>query len=282
MKKFATALTVPLCLGLAVAQESPTTPQSSATGRTGHNSQTWYGVLVDSRCSSSGMASGNSGSMPKSTAMSQTTPTGNDSLMNRTTPAQSGRDVNTTDRNTSGVADRVGATAGNTAGSRDMNRTTGASDTRATSSSERTTSSNDISRGTATDRQTAGDVDHNAADRRSPSDLGRATPTDMARSTTAASTGNPTDTQVGNNPRGSLGDVAAGNWDRSCFVSPSSSSFVLQLQDGRTMKIDDAGNSRISSQLQSTGRVSTKNKVFRVKVTGTAEGDTLHITDIQM
>ncbi len=100
-----------------------------------------------------------------------------------------------------------------------------------------------------------------------------------------------TDTQTGNNDQSTPSDVAAvgnnykggsANWDRSCFISSSSSSFSLQLQDGRTVKIDDAGNQRISSQLQSTGRVSTMNKVFRVKITGSLEGDTIHITDIQM
>jgi len=107
------------------------------------------------------------------------------------------------------------------------------------------------------------------------------------------STGNArgTDTQAGNNDRYTPSDVAAvgnkyqggsANWDRSCFISSSSNAFSLQLQDGRTVKIDDAGNQRINSQLQSTGRVSTMNKVFRVKITGSLEGDTIHITDIQM
>jgi len=148
--------------------------------------------------------------------------TGND----RGTPvATPGRDVNTTDHNTSGSADHAGTPTGTSSTARDVSRGTGSS-------------------------------------------------------------GTPTDTQSGNNHSNALGGAAGpatgGNWDRSCFISPTSSSFVLQIQDGRTMKIDDAGNSRISSQLRSTGRVSTKNKVFRVKVTGSAEGDTIHLSDIQM
>ena len=268
MKKIAGMLTIPAFLGLAMAQDTRTTPQSASTDRMGTNGQTWTGILVDSRCTSSGMMSRSSSDMPKSTAMSQATPAGNDSLINRTTPAQSGRDVNTTDRNTSGVADRVGATSGNTAGNRDMARTS--------SSSDRASNSSDLSRGTATDRGTSADLNRNSADGRTNADMTRRTPTDMARSTTAASTGNPTDTQTGNSPPSSVAaNGNGGNWDSSCFVSPSTSSFVLQLQDGRTMKIDAAGSSKIASKLQSSGRVSTKNKVFRVKVTGSAEGDTI-------
>jgi len=117
--------------------------------------------------------------------------------------------------------------------------------------------------------------------------MARNSPPDIAGSTAATSAGTATDTQSGNNSRrNSTGEIAAGSgtgsWDQSCYISPTSSSFVLQLQDGRTLKIDDAGNSRINSQLQSTGRVSSKNKVFRVKVTGSVDGDTIRVTDIQM
>lgn len=72
------------------------------------------------------------------------------------------------------------------------------------------------------------------------------------------------------------------NWDRSCYISPASSAFLLQLQNGRVVRLDDAGNSRVVSQLQSTNRVSTNHKIFRAKVNGTMDGDTIRVIDIIM
>ena len=71
-------------------------------------------------------------------------------------------------------------------------------------------------------------------------------------------------------------------WDKSCFVSPSTSTFVLQMPDGRTIRLDDASNQKIVERLQSTGRVQSTNKLLRVRVHGTMDGDVLHITDIQI
>ncbi len=232
-------------IGLAAAQNVPATPRPSSTTAAdmAQEGRTWSGILVDSKCVSGMSASGNTlpgGQMTKGGS----TVVGSDSLMNRTSPAGLARDVNTTDRNTSGVADRVGTTnpGGRTA---------------------------------------------NSADRQNADGMRRTTPTDMARTTNAAATGSPTDTQSGNNhAMNPVGDGAksGGNsaWDRSCFISPASSEFVLQLQDGRKMRIDAAGNSRIVSEMQSSGRVSKTNKVFRVRITGSAQGDTLHIDDLKM
>lgn len=38
----------------------------------------------------------------------------------------------------------------------------------------------------------------------------------------------------------------------------------------------------VTNRLQSTGHVQSTNKIFRVRVHGTMDGDVLHITDIQM
>jgi hypothetical protein len=248
MKKLKIVLTtVPMCLGLAVAQEAPSTPRTTnETATMGNTGQSFVGILVDSKCTSSGA----SDSMPKSTASSG-------SMMNRSTPAQTGRTWNSTDNNTAGTADRSGTpTSG-----------------QATDMPKRTA---DRARTSANNSETMTP--------RSSGDLNQTTPTGSARGT---------DTQGGNNDRdwnaptdvaavGRAATAGSSNWDRSCFISPTSSAFVLKLQDGRMVKIDDAGNARISLQLQSTGRVSSMNKVFRVKITGSMEGETLRITDIQM
>lgn len=279
MKKLKIVLTtVPMCLGLAVAQDAPsahrTTNETATVGNTG---QTWVGILVDSKCTSSGSSAD---VMPQSTASSVDAKSGmprtsadQDSMMNRSTPLQAGRTSKTTDNDPSQNAAGTGSTAGNSGAS----------------NSKKTPRSTDMARTTA-----QGTAERSVNSPKDGSYDSKATPqsSDMNQNTPAGSARG-TDSRNGNNDRnsGTPSDVAAvgrastmgsANWDRTCFISPTSSSFVLKLQDGRTVKIDDAGNSRISSQLQSTGRVSSMNKVFRVKVTGSVEGDTIHISDIQM
>jgi len=78
------------------------------------------------------------------------------------------------------------------------------------------------------------------------------------------------------------GAAGTGNWDKACFISPTTSSFVLLTRDGRQVRLDDASNQLVMQRLQSTNRVSQKSKIFRVRVNGTATGDTVHVTDIQM
>ena len=264
MKKLATVLTtIPMCLGLAVAQTATPTPQSTSQPASlgNNNTQTWVGILVDSKCSSTATPSGVSSSMPRSTASSvnQTTgmpeknPGDQGSLMKRGTPAESGRTWNSTDNNTSGTADRSGTSSSSTI-RRDAARTSDQARTSDLNRSTRASDSTDRTSNTNMARNTPGSSYNDQINPRGP------------------------DTQRGNNSA----TTGSGNWDRSCYISPASSSFVLQLQDGRTVKIDDAGNSRISSQLQSTGRVANVKKVFRVMVTGTMDGDTIHLTDIQM
>ncbi len=243
MRKLATVLTIPMCLGLAVAQEARTTPRGTdESSGMGNQRQSWVGILVDSNCSSTGMSSGtNASSMRRSTD-------DKGSLMNKTTPGQSGRDWNSTDRNTAGAADRTGLRES------DMNRGTPAG------AEQNSADRRDATRAIAAD---------GAVNRTGP-EMARTTPQTSGGMDQATGAKNPA--MVGN----------AQNWDKSCFISTNSSSFALQLQDGRRVNIDAAGNSKISSQLQSTGRVSSKSKVFRVRVKGSMEGDTLHLTDIQI
>jgi hypothetical protein len=94
--------------------------------------------------------------------------------------------------------------------------------------------------------------------------------------------GTPTDTQTGNNPN-SVGEVAsAGHWDRSCFIGKGTDSFAFQTSDGRTLQFDSASNLKIKNQLDSSSRVAAKDKIFRARVTGSAEGQTIHLTNIVM
>jgi hypothetical protein len=224
--------------------------------------------------------------MPRSTATAQ-----GDTIMNRQTgnPAGSERTWNTTDRNTSGTADRsagvatsaadVSRTAAGRAGSSDISRTTpgttsmdrndnrSGGSTATASDANRTTGSTGSGRGPDTQSASNTSSSTGSADR-------MATPTGATSANTAPNSWN------------SPGDVAsannAGNWDRSCFISPQSTSFVLYTQDGRVIRLDDASNQKVLGQLQSTGRVSTMNKIFRVRVSGTMTGDQFTITDIQI
>lgn len=102
--------------------------------------------------------------------------------------------------------------------------------------------------------------------------------------------GTPTDTQSASNPQTSGRDMQAktgemtntSNWDKACFISARTSEFVFQSPDGQALKVDSAGNQQIKSMLDSSSRVANKNKIFRVKVSGTVEGDTIHVTNVVM
>ena len=54
------------------------------------------------------------------------------------------------------------------------------------------------------------------------------------------------------------------------------------LQDGRKLHLDQASDQMVVNKLQSTDRVQNMNKVFRVRVNGSINGDTVHISDIQI
>lgn len=109
------------------------------------------------------------------------------------------------------------------------------------------------------------------------------------QSTTGEANRSAPDTQYGNNakaggdPSMTTAELADNpKWDHSCFIGTKTTSFSFQTHDGRTLKFDSASNDQIKSQLDSTSRVATKNKIFRARVNGTVDGDTIHLTNITM
>jgi hypothetical protein len=72
------------------------------------------------------------------------------------------------------------------------------------------------------------------------------------------------------------------NWDRSCFISTATNEFSFHTSDGRFLKFDSSGNSQIKSQLDSSNRVSSKSKIFRAKVDGSVDGETIKLSNIKM
>lgn len=138
--------------------------------------------------------------------------------------------------------------------------------------------SKNMDRGTVTDRAAAMN-----RDRARDVNQGTGTDSQLERTRTMDQTsgtadrrGTPLDTQAGNN----MSDTDSSNWDRSCFIGTKTSEFALQTTDGRVLRFDGDANSQIRSKLDSSSRVATKNKIFRVRVTGSVEGDTVHLTDI--
>jgi len=110
---------------------------------------------------------------------------------------------------------------------------------------------------------------------------------------TAGQSGSASGNQSGNsgNMRGDRGGMSrewetgangTSGWDNSCFISPTTTSFMLLTRDGRQVRLDDASNQMIQQRISSTNRVSQKSKIFRVRVNGDMTGDSLHVTDIQM
>ncbi len=119
-----------------------------------------------------------------------------------------------------------------------------------------------------------------------PADMDRKTPGD--RSVNSPQTGMADRDRGGNTSattgtsQWESGSVKTGSWDKGCFISPTTTSFVLVTKDGRQMRLDDASNSMVSQKLSSANRVSEKSKIFRVRVTGDMSGETVHITEIQI
>ena len=127
----------------------------------------------------------------------------------------------------------------------------------------------DVNQGTGTDAQ-----------------LERTKTMDQTRGTAdrASTPANRQDTNAAANPEndkpGELSDSST--WDRSCFISATTNEFMLHTNDGRFLKFDSAANSQIKSQLESKGRVATRAKIFRARVNGSVENDTIRLTDIEM
>jgi hypothetical protein len=271
---------VPLCAGLMFAQtpasntagQSGTSIDQKATGQeinrttagqTGDadrsaSGNSMNGILVASGCNSSSMNgawsyNGKGASDTRSTS----------AVMERSTNASNGGDLNKSDV---GSANR---TEGSTTGDTSLKDTT--------ASNQSIDQSGSMPRGTQPgdmDRKTVGDRSVNnpqtgMADRERGGD-------------TSATTGSEMDRNYGAGQHWETGAGNTGQWDKACFISPTTTSFVFLTKDGRQVKLDDASNSMVQQRLSSTNRVSEKNKIFRVRVTGDMTGDTLHITDIQI
>ncbi len=316
MTKLATALlAAPLSIGLALAQDNGATqtptPQNQpgqtstyndrAATNPGSTGQSFTGILVDANCSmasmpkttpansftTTGSADRSSSNMPRSTgsAASSAGAAANSDLNNTAAARDRARDVNQPPDVDSNLDRTTPATAGRTTPG--VNSTDNSARQTAGIGQSRTEQSMDTSRSTGSPTTT-----------NSTRDMSQRT-TDMAQRTTPTGSAAGPDTQSGNNHSGTADRSASrsnqsdvtgemtsntnyGNWDRTCFISPSSTSFVLQLQDGRTVRLDDASNQMVTNRLQSTGRVQSTNKIFRVRVHGTMDGDVLHVTDIQI
>lgn len=157
-------------------------------------------------------------------------------------------------------------------------------------------SSSDMTRGTATDRAANTNRDMNRDRARDINQGTGGTDAQLERTRSMEQTqgsadrrGTPTDTQSASNPQAATsqdmrmqtGEMTnTSSWDKACFISTRTSQFLFQAPDGSVLKVDDAGNQQIKALLDSTSRVANKNKIFRAKVTGTIEGDTLHVTNI--
>lgn len=70
--------------------------------------------------------------------------------------------------------------------------------------------------------------------------------------------------------------------DSSCRIGTGTSAFALRLNDGKLVKFDEASNAKISQQVQTGDRLKHKTKVFRAKVQGKMEGDSIRLDSIKM
>jgi hypothetical protein len=88
--------------------------------------------------------------------------------------------------------------------------------------------------------------------------------------------------QTNNGYAANMNNKTGRQWARSCFISPSTTAFVLKLKDGRILSFDSGSDSQIVSQLQSSNRVQNMDKIFRARVKGNVDGDVIHLTSIKM
>jgi len=252
---------VPLCAGLMFAQSTgnDTAGQTGDMNRSG-NGNTMCGILVASGCNSScmnGAWSYKGQSLPRTDSTSA-------SAMDRSTNAAAGGDLN---RSEAGSANR---TENSTTGDTSLKDTTASNQSVDQSGSmPRGTQPSDMNRNTVGDRS-VNNPQTGMADRECGGDTSATTGSQM------------NDRKYGAGQNWESGASNTGQWDKACFISPTTTSFVFLTKDGRQIRLDDASNSMVQQRLSSTNRVSEKSKIFRVRVTGDMSGDTLHITDIQM
>lgn len=76
--------------------------------------------------------------------------------------------------------------------------------------------------------------------------------------------------------------TVAKNMDNSCRIGAQTTAFSLRLSDGRLVRFDEASNARIAQQLQSGDRLKHKTKIFRAKVKGSMQGDTISIDNLKI
>ena len=65
------------------------------------------------------------------------------------------------------------------------------------------------------------------------------------------------------------------------MISPTSTTFYLRTDDGRTIPLDSASNAKVMSQLKSNESGAAGNQVMHVTVTGTENGNVLSVNDFQ-
>jgi len=243
------------------SQTSASQDMNSSSGKT------WTGILVSDKCQMSGMPKTTASDMSKKTSSSASYALGmpTSSANQQTMPQQTGQQQ-TADMKRGTATDRMSP--------------------RSTSSSSRGVS--DMDRGTATDRadmnrDRARDVNQGTGG--TDAQLERTRSMDQTGSANRSmQRGTPLDTQAGNNMAQATGELNnAGNWDRSCFVGKTTETFSFQTPDGRLLHFDNAANQQIKSQIDSANRVSTKDKIFRVRITGDIDSNnTIHLTNIVM
>ena len=281
MKIFLTSLASPfLCTGLLLAQSSATTPMNSGTSAAQSNmsqstsqmtgGQSWTGLLVAAECnaasgstSSSHMQSGSADRIADETSSMRTTTPKHET---NTTYEQS---VNQADRNSTAS---TAASQTQTSNTQTSNSST-ANETSDQTMSRRTNERNNpqTSRAQTSDNQTANDMSNETMSRRTSDRNGnQRSTTQMAQNMNTQDTGWQEAQRV------------AGNMPDSCRITENTTSYALRLPDGRVMRFDDASNTKIRQQLQSTDRVKGQMKIFRVVVKGTASGDTISLDSIQI
>jgi len=249
--------------GQATTSQSGQTTNNDSSSATGNS---WSGVLVASGCNASSMQSAwSGGSMGDRSGMNRSTGAAGSASadMNRTTNATAGRDTNAPNTGNAGSGASAG-TSGSVSADRADNRSGSTTAGSADRAGQTGTQAGDLNRSTVGDRS-VNNPQTGMADR------------DRGADTQATASGS-----ASGGREWEAGGTGANNWDKACFISPTTSSFVLLTQDGRQVRLDDASNQLIMQRLQSTNRVSQKGKIFRVRVNGNMSGDTLHATDIQM
>lgn len=306
--KYSAIAIASLCSGLLCAQTASTSPTGSGS---------WGGLLVAAGCQTSGSAS--SSNLPRTTASAEQKTS--DLARNTADPYRNTTDLRrataSAEAASSAPADNLSrSTARPSSGT----TSSGATETSRTSElSNRTTDlpsrTTDLSRAsaelsrnspsdqagnTAMDRTTAGrstadrgsvvqSADRPSSRRETPDAIARRTsPGADQEVTTRSDLGNshPSHPDTGSADRmatpSSEDAMVVRSLDASCRITSSTQAYALRMDDGRIVRFDEASNAKIQQQLQSGDRLSHKSKIFRVKVNGSMQGDTIQATDVQI